>query len=299
MNSNAPPTASLVWKGIVKAKNALRDGFQVDLGSSDFSVWYKDWSGLGKLCLLLPFVHVSDTHMQIHHLWKEGMWDFSILATPIPEAILDGIRSICVPSTRSTTTAHWRWTPIPDGRPLEEGTSVSPGLARVIKRRKKRFFTACVIVVLLMQDDILLAVDESVSVPHLWWVPPAIGQWKLNVDGCLDIQSRITSSGGVLRDALGAWNCSYSCRENAGSGASNSAAHPPQFRSLQPCRDTLVEIITLLKRRWDVQVKFIFREANCVANSLAKLGRSSAIEFTRWDFPPPQISNLLLKDFAL
>ncbi|KAJ1398028.1 Ribonuclease H-like superfamily [Sesbania bispinosa] len=157
------------------------------------------------------------------------------------------------------------------------------------------------------KDLILFAYDESGSVPHLWWAPPASGQWNLNVDGCLDIQSQCTSSGGILRDALGTWICGYSSREAAGTifeaellavwrglllawdkGCSSLICESdcaevvrlillPTLPESVPCRDILVEIRTLLKRRWDVQVKFIFREANCVADALAKLGRSSAI----------------------
>ncbi|KAJ1404607.1 Ribonuclease H-like superfamily [Sesbania bispinosa] len=69
----------------------------MDLGDGESSVWYADWTGLGPLCNQIPFVHISDTHLQVKQLWHNGVWDFTSLATHLPEQLIDTMRSITIP----------------------------------------------------------------------------------------------------------------------------------------------------------------------------------------------------------
>ena len=55
--------SSFVWKGITKAWDNLMEGFVWELGNGSSSFWYDSWSPLGKLCDLVPFVHISDTQL--------------------------------------------------------------------------------------------------------------------------------------------------------------------------------------------------------------------------------------------
>ncbi|KAJ1418945.1 putative ribonuclease H protein [Sesbania bispinosa] len=63
--------------------------------------------------------------------------------------------------------------------------------------------------------------------------------------------------------------------------------------------DLLLEIRSLLQRSWNVQICSILREANLVADSLAKLGRFNVNDLEVWDSPPAGISQMLLDDCSL
>ena len=72
---------SYVWRGILKARQYLKDGFQFRLGSGNMSIWYDHWFELDRLCNLVDYVHISDSMLKVHDIWKNGRWDFSKLAT--------------------------------------------------------------------------------------------------------------------------------------------------------------------------------------------------------------------------
>lgn len=81
------PTPSLIWRSLTKTASALQDGLAMKINSGNSSVWYSDWSGRGKLCNLVDFVHISDTQMRLWDIWIDGSWRFNQLATIIPEQV--------------------------------------------------------------------------------------------------------------------------------------------------------------------------------------------------------------------
>ncbi|KAJ1399437.1 Ribonuclease H-like superfamily [Sesbania bispinosa] len=101
--------SSHIWKSIVKAKVALRDGFNFRIGDGASSVWYCDWSGHGKLCNMVPYVHISDTTLCLQDLLVDNNWELSAIHIPLPPFVSDLfnlIRPVCVPSLSDC----WLWT---------------------------------------------------------------------------------------------------------------------------------------------------------------------------------------------
>ncbi|KAJ1387847.1 Endonuclease/exonuclease/phosphatase superfamily [Sesbania bispinosa] len=76
--AKASPSASIVWRSIIKAKDSLHQGVKMNFGRGDTAVWDEDWTGLGPLCNQVPFVHISDTLKCVKDLWPNGCWDFSV-----------------------------------------------------------------------------------------------------------------------------------------------------------------------------------------------------------------------------
>lgn len=75
----------------------LREGFEVRLGSRSSSIWYKDWLGVGPICDLLPFVHISDTTLKVKDLWDNVSWCLNKVASFIPSNVKEAILSTNIP----------------------------------------------------------------------------------------------------------------------------------------------------------------------------------------------------------
>nr|XP_029146996.1 uncharacterized protein LOC114924945 [Arachis hypogaea] len=51
------------------------------------SFWYHAWRPCGTLAPLVPFVHISDSHLKLEDVWYHGHWRWDILCTMIPEEV--------------------------------------------------------------------------------------------------------------------------------------------------------------------------------------------------------------------
>lgn len=80
--ARASPSASPVWKRILRARDQLREGFKFRLGDGASSIWYSDWSGTGMVAEKLPYVHVSDTELCMADVIRNGNWNFDTLHYP-------------------------------------------------------------------------------------------------------------------------------------------------------------------------------------------------------------------------
>ncbi|KAJ1428203.1 Ribonuclease H-like superfamily [Sesbania bispinosa] len=110
LSAPTPPTSSIVWRSIIKAKDALKNGYSMEFNSGATSVWYKDWTSLGCLCHQVPYVHISDTNMMVRDLWQNGAWDLSSTLTVIPDHILEIISHLPLPAQINEDADVWRWT---------------------------------------------------------------------------------------------------------------------------------------------------------------------------------------------
>ncbi|KAJ1421151.1 Endonuclease/exonuclease/phosphatase superfamily [Sesbania bispinosa] len=108
LSATTPIGASYIWKGIVRAKNALLEGFDFRLGQGDTSVWYTDWTSLGRLCDLVPFVHISDTNLVLRDLVVHSRWSFNQVRTWIPQEFVDLIQDRPA-RLFSTSSDCWNW----------------------------------------------------------------------------------------------------------------------------------------------------------------------------------------------
>lgn len=79
---------SYIWRGIMRAKNNVMQGYQAFLGDGRSSFWYDNWLGTGKLCSRVPFVHITDTPLTMSDLWRNGTWHLRGLYTVLPSDII-------------------------------------------------------------------------------------------------------------------------------------------------------------------------------------------------------------------
>lgn len=76
LNAEHKQGESYVWRGIVRAKTAVANGYGVSLGDGSSSLWYSDWLGTGPLASRVPFVHITDTELRVADLWQGGVGIF-------------------------------------------------------------------------------------------------------------------------------------------------------------------------------------------------------------------------------
>lgn len=113
MDYNIRGNVSYTWRSIIRARDCLAPCFSFFLQRGNSSLWYKDWSGLGKLCDLVPFVHISDTTLTVGEVWDNG-WNFDRLYTCLPDTLRNNIAALCGPSKADFDDA-WRWNQEPHG----------------------------------------------------------------------------------------------------------------------------------------------------------------------------------------
>ncbi|KAL6527506.1 ubiquitin-specific protease ubp15 [Orobanche gracilis] len=168
--------------------------------------------------------------------------------------------------------------------------------------------------------------DESSQV-GLWRLPD-YGQVKFNVDGSCSFTQFFMGGGGVLRDHNGIWIAGFSSSYGFGSaiqaeclamedglklawnlGFRNVIMECDCMELVQIINDNLPTRLTTvagvvkrirswLKRDWLVQVSFVVREVNMVADFLAKEGRTNSDGFKEWSSPPSAVLHLLDQDLA-
>lgn len=67
------------------------------LQAGDSSFWYSDWLGIGPLCSLVDYVHISDIHLGVKDAWEHGGWNLNRMMTIIPNHIRALIAAKMVP----------------------------------------------------------------------------------------------------------------------------------------------------------------------------------------------------------
>nr|KYP57229.1 hypothetical protein KK1_003487 [Cajanus cajan] len=59
-------------------------GYSVNLGAGNSSLWFDNWLGTGTLSQVVPYVHISDSHLKVGDCWSQGSWCLDNLATSLP-----------------------------------------------------------------------------------------------------------------------------------------------------------------------------------------------------------------------
>ena len=112
--ANTPASSSLIWRNICKALHVIKPGFDFLLGNGHCSLWFTDWLGIGPLCNLLPFIHISDTDLRIIDIWQNDGWRLDRIATCLPEDIKNLIMQKNGPTFLDNADT-WIWKPKVDG----------------------------------------------------------------------------------------------------------------------------------------------------------------------------------------
>ncbi|KAF7842178.1 ribonuclease H [Senna tora] len=158
------------------------------------------------------------------------------------------------------------------------------------------------------------------------WTKPSLGWVKVNSDGAVCQNSKMSSCGGLLRDTTGKWICGFV----ANLGLSNvlsaelwgiyygvKIAWEKGFRKIivecdsflavkqlsgttnnvNICHPVSHSIKDMLNFKWDVQIKLISRSENLCADTMAKKGLSLKNGLALLDDPPSYVSKLIEADF--
>nr|XP_025692546.1 uncharacterized protein LOC112794781 [Arachis hypogaea] len=110
LGSNHCHNASTTWRNILKAYDILKEGFRWNVGNMQQSIWYDEWSPLGKLCELTSYVHISETNFSLADLWSNGTWEGDKLVTPISHEVKQFLHSLG-PPLMSESEPGWIWWP--------------------------------------------------------------------------------------------------------------------------------------------------------------------------------------------
>lgn len=110
MNAQVTPSSSAIWKGILKVRDHLRDGFKFMLGDGNSSIWYRDWSLYGIIANQLPFVHISDTNLCLKDVIEGDHWALDRCLTVIPEELKLWFYNVN-PKLSSNEVDVWVWNP--------------------------------------------------------------------------------------------------------------------------------------------------------------------------------------------
>ncbi|KAE8660685.1 hypothetical protein F3Y22_tig00116951pilonHSYRG00655 [Hibiscus syriacus] len=153
--------------------------------------------------------------------------------------------------------------------------------------------------------------------------PPPPGVLKLNTDGAMQPSSMKTASGGVFRDENGKWIVGYSRRigkytalqdELWAVGDDLELAWQHSFRYIVIITDNiqvvcnlnsppqsfepmlLRRIRALLNRSWSVRISHTPKEANRLANYLARMGYCRSMELSTLTQPPQEAHHVFNSD---
>lgn len=77
-----------------RAIKLLQDGFEVKIGNGESSFWYCPWVMKTKLCDIVPYVDIHDTHYKIKDVWNGASWDLLKLFTNLPLDIKISIQQL-------------------------------------------------------------------------------------------------------------------------------------------------------------------------------------------------------------
>ena len=106
---NFSNNVSSTWRAIYKTIEKLRDGFDWCTGRMSQSFWYHAWRPCGTLAPLVPFVHISDSHLKLEDVWYHGHWRWDILCTMIPEEVKLDLM-LFDPIKQAGDKTGWFWT---------------------------------------------------------------------------------------------------------------------------------------------------------------------------------------------
>jgi ribonuclease HI len=161
------------------------------------------------------------------------------------------------------------------------------------------------------------------------WTLPNRNWVALNTDGSTIAGSFLSSAGGLLRNDEGRWLCGFTC--NVGQCTAFTAELWGVFYGLTLAWDlgisqirveidnnavlsilkkpnhpipvahykniTLIRsIIELIRRRWNVKIEKVYREANACADYLASMGSKLPLGFVKIESPPIELRALLDAD---
>lgn len=99
---------SPLWKGILKARDEIRQGFMFRLRDGRTSFWYGDWNGKGVAACSIPYVNIVDTSCTLADLEGGNSWDLRRLYTEVPPEMKLRLEQV-EPHLRAQQKDVWIW----------------------------------------------------------------------------------------------------------------------------------------------------------------------------------------------
>lgn len=78
---------SPIWNSIVKARDALRDGYGFRVGNGDSSFWYSPWPTPTPICYQIFAVDIHDANNRIRDVYDSAGWHLDRLVTSLSDQL--------------------------------------------------------------------------------------------------------------------------------------------------------------------------------------------------------------------
>ncbi|XP_042969044.1 uncharacterized protein LOC122301721 [Carya illinoinensis] len=275
-------TGSRFWKGILSLMPIVQQNSCILIRSGACNFWFDNWLGDGAIA---NTEEVSvDENLLVADILNSSGWDVTKLRMLVSEEMVEKI--IASPVQISGGSDVRIWQPNPDG------TFFTKYAWHLIRETGPKFDR-------LHANDIKVLQELNCPISHvskksmkaIAWIKPNRDQYKLNVDGSWLRNLGLACGGGVIRDHDGRVLAGFAI--HYGQVSNNVAEGRALLDGLKLAqqlgiRDILVEsdseVIDDIQRLFvDLQcsIHHIFREANMVADYLAKEGAFNGVENER------------------
>ncbi|KAL5747056.1 hypothetical protein ACOSQ2_024353 [Xanthoceras sorbifolium] len=138
-----------------------------------------------------------------------------------------------------------------------------------------------------------LAFANATILKNIAWILPDQGWLKLNIDGSREHADSNIAAGGVIHNDAKEWILGFALNRDSKEAVDLITAN-------SNCYSPFLSIINgfkkLLEGQWSCSLNHTYKEANRVADRLAKLGHTLHLGVTIFVEPPPCISPMLEDD---
>jgi hypothetical protein len=100
--------SSVTWNAIMKALQALKNGFQYRMGDGNSFFWYTNWSDICTLANHVLYVDIHDLQMRVRDVYTDGKWNFDLLYTTITADVMDRLKLLYV-CLNSQVAGRYTW----------------------------------------------------------------------------------------------------------------------------------------------------------------------------------------------
>ncbi|XP_073125486.1 uncharacterized protein [Henckelia pumila] len=301
---------SLTWRRMMKIRQRAEKEIGWAIGAGELSFWFDSWSLDGPLASRCP-VHGLPNRL-VKWFYDEREWNLEKLLSVVTQEVADQImevpinltdvdRAIWLPSHNGRFSVKSAWDLVrskaqPNGLPVDD----------ILQARGLSLASLCLLKAVhwsgfgqvANQWGLTPRFFRKITIRMVRWIPPAVGCFKLNTDGCSKLGGD-SSIGGIVRNH---WRHPIvAFHDSIGQGTNNRAELLAVLKGLQICRlfnlfplwlevDSMISlnIIEAKVTSWElshiltrilhilnvsnVRKSHVYREANAIADELANMG---------------------------
>jgi hypothetical protein len=94
LQANASSSSSSIWSSVIKAKNVLKEDYSWRAGSGSSSFWFGNWSTLGILVYLVPYIDIQNLQLTVKDVLTANNPHTNTLYTNLSHLTSDHINRI-------------------------------------------------------------------------------------------------------------------------------------------------------------------------------------------------------------